>query len=43
MLDAFNSRWIDFGVAGTEHIKGNTELETVIEGLVSRSIAVANG
>lgn len=42
MLDAFNSRWIDFGVAGTEHIKGNTELGTVIEGLVSRSIAVAN-
>ena len=22
MLDSFNSGWIDFGVAGTEHVKG---------------------
>jgi NAD(P)H dehydrogenase (quinone) len=36
MLDSFTSGWIAFGVAGAEHVKGTTELKTVIEGLVAR-------
>jgi NAD(P)H dehydrogenase (quinone) len=33
MLDAFNSRWIDFGVPGTERFTGATELQSVLETL----------
>jgi NAD(P)H dehydrogenase (quinone) len=34
MVDAFNSHWIDFGVPGTEHIKGTDELKDVIASVV---------
>jgi NAD(P)H dehydrogenase (quinone) len=30
MVDGFNSGWIHFGVAGTEHVTGNTSLRSVI-------------
>jgi NAD(P)H dehydrogenase (quinone) len=34
MVDAFNSRWIDFGIPGTEHIQGTGELRDVITSVV---------
>jgi NAD(P)H dehydrogenase (quinone) len=34
MVDAFNSRWIDFGVPGTEHIQGAGDLKDVIANVV---------
>jgi NAD(P)H dehydrogenase (quinone) len=34
MVDAFNSGWIHFGVAGTEHITGTTTLTSVMAKLV---------
>jgi uncharacterized protein YbjT (DUF2867 family) len=34
MVDGFNSGWIHFGVAGTEHITGATSLTSVIANLV---------
>jgi NAD(P)H dehydrogenase (quinone) len=37
MLDSFNSGWIDFGVAGTEHFKGSIDLLTAVKSLVSKS------
>jgi NAD(P)H dehydrogenase (quinone) len=37
MLDSFNSGWIDFGVAGTEHVKGTIDLLTAVKSLVSKS------
>lgn len=37
MLDNFNSRWIDFGVPGTEHIQGITDLVTSVKSFASRS------
>jgi NAD(P)H dehydrogenase (quinone) len=37
MVDAFNSGWIHFGVAGTEHVDGTTPLRAVITQLVTRS------
>jgi NAD(P)H dehydrogenase (quinone) len=37
MLDNFNSRWIDFGVPGTEAIKGKVDLETTVKMLVAKS------
>jgi NAD(P)H dehydrogenase (quinone) len=37
MLDSFNSGWIDFGVPGTEHFTGSTELSTVIQSLCAAS------
>jgi NAD(P)H dehydrogenase (quinone) len=37
MVDAFNSGWIHFGVAGTEHVNGTTSSREVIAHLVSRS------
>jgi NAD(P)H dehydrogenase (quinone) len=37
MLDSFNSGWIDFGVAGTEHIKGTIDLLTAVKSLVSKA------
>jgi uncharacterized protein YbjT (DUF2867 family) len=37
MVDAFNSGWIHFGVAGTEHVDGTTPVREVIAHLVSRS------
>ena len=36
MVDAFNSGWIHFGVAGTEHVDGTTTLRAVIAELVAR-------
>jgi NAD(P)H dehydrogenase (quinone) len=37
MIDSFNSRWIDFGVPGTEHVKGTIDLVTVVKSLASRA------
>jgi NAD(P)H dehydrogenase (quinone) len=37
MLDSFNSGWIDFGVAGTEQVKGRIDLVTAVKGLVAKS------
>jgi len=37
MLDGLNSGWIDFGVAGTERVTGVTELQSVLQTLVSRT------
>ena len=37
MLDSFNSRWIDFGVLGTEHVKGTIDLVTGVKSLTARS------
>ena len=36
MVDGFNSGWIHFGVAGTEHITGTTSLRSVIAKLVAK-------
>ncbi|MDE1177116.1 MAG: NmrA family NAD(P)-binding protein [Edaphobacter sp.] len=33
MVDSFNSRWIDFGAPGTEHIKGTIDLVTAVKSL----------
>ena len=35
MVDGFNSGWIHFGVAGTEHITGTTSLTSVISKLAA--------
>ncbi|WP_433971133.1 hypothetical protein [Tunturiibacter lichenicola] len=35
MVDGFNSRWIHFGVPGTEHITGAVSLTSVIAKLVA--------
>ena len=37
MLDSFNSGWIDFGVSGTEHVKGTVDLLSAVKSLVSKS------
>jgi NAD(P)H dehydrogenase (quinone) len=37
MLDSFNSGWIDFGVAGTEHVKGTIDLHTAVKSMASKS------
>lgn len=37
MIDSFNQRWIDFGVPGTEHLKGTQDLLTTVKSLVARS------
>ena len=37
MLDSFNSRWIDFGVPNTEHVKGTTDLLTAVKHLAAKS------
>jgi len=37
MLDGFNSGWMDFGVEGTEHVKGTVSLEEVVKSLVETS------
>jgi NAD(P)H dehydrogenase (quinone) len=37
MTDSFNSRWIDFGVPGTEHIKGTIDLVTAVMSLTGRA------
>jgi uncharacterized protein YbjT (DUF2867 family) len=37
MLDSVNSRWIDFGVANTEPVKGTTDLLTTVKSLVAKS------
>ena len=36
MVDGFNSGWIHFGVAGTEHVDGATPFREVVAQLVSR-------
>lgn len=38
LLDSFNSGWIDFGVANTEHIKGSVDLLTTVRSLAARSL-----
>ncbi len=37
MTDSFNARWIDFGVPGTEHVKGTIDLESGVKALVRRA------
>ena len=37
MIDSFNARWIDFGVAGAEHVKGAIDLVTAVKALVKRA------
>lgn len=37
MLDSFNARWIDFGVPGTEPVKGKVDLVTTVRELVEKS------
>ncbi len=37
MIDGVNSRWIDFGVPGTEHIKGTIDLLTGVKSLTERA------
>ena len=37
MTDSFNSRWIDFGVPGTEHVKGTIDLVTAVKSLTGRA------
>ena len=37
MTDSFNSRWIDFGVPGTEHVKGTIDLLTAVKSLTRRA------
>jgi NAD(P)H dehydrogenase (quinone) len=37
MVDGLNSGWIDFGVAGTEQIKGTTDLVTTVKALAAKS------
>ncbi len=36
MTDSFNSKWIDFGVPGTEHVKGTIDLVTGVKSLTMR-------
>jgi NAD(P)H dehydrogenase (quinone) len=38
MVDSLNSGWIDFGVPGTEQIKGTTDLVTTVRALAEKSI-----
>jgi NAD(P)H dehydrogenase (quinone) len=35
MVDGFNSGWIHFGIAGTEHITGSTSLTSVVSKMVT--------
>ncbi len=37
MIDSVNSRWIDFGVPGTEHVKGTIDLVTAVKSLTRRA------
>ncbi len=37
MIDSVNSRWIDFGAPGTEHVKGTIDLVTAVESLTRRA------
>ena len=37
MTDSFNSRWIAFGVPGTEHVKGTIDLVTAVKSLTRRA------
>ena len=37
MNDSFNSKWMDFGVPGTEHIKGTVDLVTNVKKLTLRA------
>jgi NAD(P)H dehydrogenase (quinone) len=37
MNDSFNSRWIDFGVPGAEHVKGTIDLVTTVKLLTRRA------
>lgn len=36
MIDSVNSRWIDFEVPGTEHVKGTIDLVTAVKSLTKR-------
>jgi NAD(P)H dehydrogenase (quinone) len=37
MTDSFNSRWIDFGVPGTEHVKGTIDPVAAVKSLTRRA------
>ncbi len=37
MIDGLNSGWIDFGVPGTEQIKGTIDLVTTVKALAAKS------
>jgi NAD(P)H dehydrogenase (quinone) len=37
MTDSFNSRWIAFGVPGTEHVKGTIDLVTAVKSPTRRA------
>lgn len=37
LVDSLNSGWIHFGVPGTEHAKGTTDLVTTVKALVAKS------
>lgn len=37
MTDGFNSRWIDFGAPGTEHVNGTIDLITAMSSLTKRA------
>jgi NAD(P)H dehydrogenase (quinone) len=37
MTDSFNSRWIDFGAPGAEHVKGTIDLVTTVKSLAGRA------
>ena len=37
MIDSVNSKWIDFGVPGTEHVKGTIDLVTAVKSLTRRA------
>jgi NAD(P)H dehydrogenase (quinone) len=36
MVDSLNSGWINFGVPGTEHAKGATDLVTTVKALAAK-------
>ncbi len=37
MTDSVNSRWIDFGAPGTEHVKGTIDLVSAVKSLTERA------
>lgn len=37
MIDSVNSRWIDFGAPGTEHVKGTIDLVTAVKSMTGRA------
>jgi NAD(P)H dehydrogenase (quinone) len=37
MIDSFNARWIDFGVPGTEQVKGAIDLRAAVKSMVTKA------